>query len=197
MTRWRSPAGSRAYRRRAERHADPRCHGARRRERRPAALRARPGDAVRRRAYRGGRLRRRLWRRGFDLARRPRLPRADFARARHPGLRAEGIDEAAAPGRDEIEARLAETAAAHGLVRLDGFVFVVPGTGKALVNMTHVETSLDPIGATAAALEGKDQSDRVLAFLKAEFARPSPRPGSVSTASSASARPTGSSAAIS
>ena len=47
---------------------------------------------------------------------------------------------------------------------------MVPGTGKALVNMAHVETPLHPIGATAAALEGKDQADRVLAFLKAEFA---------------------------
>ncbi len=81
----------------------------------------------------------------------------------------EGIDEARAPHRDEIEARLKETASAHGLVRLDGFVFVVPGTGRALVNMTHVKTPLDPVGATAAALAGRAQADRVLDFLRREF----------------------------
>lgn len=81
----------------------------------------------------------------------------------------EGIEEAAAPTAKEIEARLRARGGTSGLVRLDGFVFAVPGTGRALVNMTHVETPLDAVQASARALEGKAQADRVLAFLATEF----------------------------
>lgn len=35
--------------------------------------------------------------------------------------------------------------------------------------MTHVQTPLDPIGASEKGLEGKDQADRVVRFLKNEF----------------------------
>jgi hypothetical protein len=35
--------------------------------------------------------------------------------------------------------------------------------------MTHVQTPLDPIGASAKGLEGKEQADRVVQFLKSEF----------------------------
>jgi len=47
----------------------------------------------------------------------------------------------------------------------------LPGQrGIALVNLTHIETPLDPIEASKNALAGKAQTDRVLAFLKGEYA---------------------------
>jgi hypothetical protein len=71
--------------------------------------------------------------------------------------------------REAIAARLQEKAPAYGLVRRDGFVFAVPGTDEALVNLTHIETPLDALGASRALLEGRAQADRVVAFLRAEF----------------------------
>jgi flavin-dependent dehydrogenase len=82
----------------------------------------------------------------------------------------EGIDEAHQPSREEFTKRARAKAAEYGLVRTDGFAFVFPGRGTALVNLTHVETPLDPIAASKNALEGKAQTDRVLAFLKGEYA---------------------------
>jgi flavin-dependent dehydrogenase len=81
----------------------------------------------------------------------------------------EGIDEARQPTRDELSARLAEKFQDYGLVRGDGFAFVMPGRGTVLVNMTHVETPLEPIAASRNALEGKHLTDGVLAFLKSEY----------------------------
>jgi flavin-dependent dehydrogenase len=81
----------------------------------------------------------------------------------------EGIDEAAQPTREALSARIKERAAAAGLVRHDGFAFVFPGRGTALVNLTHVETPLDPVAASANALAGRVQADRVVEFLKHEY----------------------------
>jgi len=71
--------------------------------------------------------------------------------------------------RDEIARRLAAKSAAYGLVRQDGFVFGLPAGGEVLVNMTHVETPLDPLKMSRAVLEGRAQADRLVAFLRAEF----------------------------
>ena len=83
----------------------------------------------------------------------------------------EGIDEAkvAAVDRDEVARCIAAKGPAQGLFRQDGFAFVFPGSGEALVNMTHLDTPLDPAGASAMVLEGHAQADRLLAFLRAEF----------------------------
>jgi hypothetical protein len=61
-------------------------------------------------------------------------------------------------------------AADYGLIRTDGFAFVFPGRATALVNLTHVETPLEPLAASRNALLGKAQADRVLHFLQREFA---------------------------
>lgn len=73
--------------------------------------------------------------------------------------------------REAIVAVLEKKADAWGLRRRDGFVFgsTTSPAGETLVNMTHVETPLDPFGATDAMLDGRDQVDRALAFFKAEF----------------------------
>ena len=81
----------------------------------------------------------------------------------------EGIDETQAPERPDVAARLKERAKDYGLTRESGFAFVFPGKSVALVNMTHVETPLDPVEATQISLEGKLQADRAVAFLRAEY----------------------------
>jgi flavin-dependent dehydrogenase len=82
----------------------------------------------------------------------------------------EGIDEARQPTREEVVAHLREKAESYGLVRRDGFAFAFPGRGLALVNMTHIETPLEPLAASRNALEGKAQADNVVRFLQTEFA---------------------------
>lgn len=81
----------------------------------------------------------------------------------------EGVDEEHYPDRDELSERLNARAEAYGLVRHDGFAFRFPGRGTALVNMTHIETPLEPIAAASSALAGKAQADRALSFLRTEY----------------------------
>jgi flavin-dependent dehydrogenase len=81
----------------------------------------------------------------------------------------EGIDEAHQPERAEVAARLKLHAQHYGLTRESGFAFVFPGKDIALVNMTHVETPLDPVEMTLRSLDGKDQADRAVAFLRGEY----------------------------
>jgi flavin-dependent dehydrogenase len=81
----------------------------------------------------------------------------------------EGIDEAHQPERPEVAARLKQKAKDYGLTRESGFAFVFPGKSIALVNMTHVETPLDPVEMAKKSLDGKDQADRAVAFLRAEY----------------------------
>ena len=83
----------------------------------------------------------------------------------------ENFDEAEAGAIDrwDMQARLAEKADAYGLIRRDGFVFAFPGHGTALANMTHMETPLDPLGFADTVFAGRDQADRLLAFLRTEY----------------------------
>ncbi|MFI5013030.1 MAG: FAD-dependent oxidoreductase [Hyphomicrobiales bacterium] len=81
----------------------------------------------------------------------------------------EHIDEARQPTRDQIAARMKEKGEAYGLVRREGLGFIIPGRGIAAMNMTHVETPLDPLEASARTLDGRDQADRAVRFLQAEF----------------------------
>jgi flavin-dependent dehydrogenase len=81
----------------------------------------------------------------------------------------EGVDESAQPSRDALSARLKHKADAYGLVRHSGFAFTFPGKGTALVNMTHVETPLEPVAFAQRSLDGKAQADAVVHFLKAEY----------------------------
>ncbi|MGE0653024.1 MAG: FAD-dependent oxidoreductase [Alphaproteobacteria bacterium] len=83
----------------------------------------------------------------------------------------EGVDEASHPARPEMLALLREKGGDYGLVRRDGFSFVFPGRGISLINMTHVETPLEPIAASRHALIGKALADDVIRFLKAEYPR--------------------------
>jgi len=81
----------------------------------------------------------------------------------------EGVAMEEVPDRTEIAARLQEVGREYGLVRREGFAFSFPGRNTALVNMTHVETPLDPIALAQKSLEGKVQADKAISFLKTEF----------------------------
>ena len=81
----------------------------------------------------------------------------------------ENIDEANIPSREELAEHQKKVIGKYGLVRQDGFAFAFPGRGTALVNMTHVETPLEPVGATLKSIEGKAQADKVVHMLKSEY----------------------------
>ncbi len=81
----------------------------------------------------------------------------------------ENIDEAHVPKRDAFDQRLAEKADRYGLKRKRGVVFYSPGRGTAVMNLTHVETPLEPLAASRNALLGKDEADKVVAFMRAEY----------------------------
>ena len=85
---------------------------------------------------------------------------------------ARGVDVAAlarAGGPEAIKRRVVDKAAQYGLARHDAFIYVLPGTDQVLVNMTHIATPLDPIGAAQMVIDGHRQLDRAFAFLQAEF----------------------------
>src|SRR5258708_12629720 len=73
----------------------------------------------------------------------------------------DGVDGAglASFDRAELAASLKAKAARYGLVRHDGVVFAAPQGGEVLVNMTHLETPLDPIKMSRAVLEGRGQAE--------------------------------------
>jgi len=74
-----------------------------------------------------------------------------------------------AGGPDAVKRRVAERGAQCGLERKDAFLYVLPGSDQVLVNMTHIATPLDPIGASQMVIDGHRQFDRAFAFLQAEF----------------------------
>jgi hypothetical protein len=81
----------------------------------------------------------------------------------------ENFDEAHKPARPEMSARIRERGASYGMIRRDGFAMSFPGRATAVVNMTHIENPMDPFGASVSGLEGKEQADRTMTFLRSEF----------------------------
>lgn len=84
-------------------------------------------------------------------------------------VRLENLDPEFAPEPAELAQRVNDKAAEYGLLRRDGLAFFFPGRDTAVMNMTHVEAPLQAVEASAAQLRGKEQADRVLDFLHAEF----------------------------
>ncbi len=82
----------------------------------------------------------------------------------------EGVDTAACADwpRATYHEAMKRRGAEFGLVRFDGFIFPV-GDGKVNLNLTHVETPLDPVGLSLAAIEGRRQVDALLALFRDEF----------------------------
>jgi flavin-dependent dehydrogenase len=81
----------------------------------------------------------------------------------------ENLDEAHKPEPGEIDAVLSARGDELGLLRRGGLAFFFPGRGTAVLNVTHIDAPLDPVGAARAMFEGRDQADAVIALLKAEF----------------------------
>lgn len=81
----------------------------------------------------------------------------------------EDFEEGQKPTWDEMGARIAERGSEYGMMRRDGFAMTFPGRNAAIVNMTHIETPLDPFAAAVKQIDGKDQADRTLTFLQQEF----------------------------
>ncbi len=82
----------------------------------------------------------------------------------------EGLNiDVEAPSREELTERIADKADTYGLLRKGGIAFYFPGKDVAVLNMTHVETPLDPIEASRMGQIGKDQVDRGIDLLRAEF----------------------------
>lgn len=76
----------------------------------------------------------------------------------------------AVPPRDEVIRRLEAVGGRYGLERKDGFVFGFPGRDLCLVNLTHFQTPLEAIEMSSVALEARSTIERVMAFLRGEFA---------------------------
>ena len=81
----------------------------------------------------------------------------------------ERVDAEHRPDPHEMVARLTARAEEYGLIRRDGLAFFFPGRDTAVLNMTHIEAPLDPVLASEAVLHGKEQVDRVIAFLRDEY----------------------------
>ncbi len=81
----------------------------------------------------------------------------------------ENLVESELPTREAFTSLIKAKAAQYGISRDDGLFFRFPGRGTAAMNMTHIETPLDPLAASATALAGREQVDRVLEFLRAEY----------------------------
>src|SRR5262249_43922988 len=69
----------------------------------------------------------------------------------------------------EIDAVLAARGEGAGLLGRAGLAFFFPGRGTAVLNVTHIEAPLDPVKASQAQFDGRDQADQAIALLKAEF----------------------------
>lgn len=58
---------------------------------------------------------------------------------------------------------------AYGLARREGVIFLLPSRQVAILNVTHVETPLDPVAFWQEGLEGREQVERAFALLRAEY----------------------------
>jgi FAD dependent oxidoreductase len=81
----------------------------------------------------------------------------------------ENVDESHKPEPGEIEALLAARGEEYGLLRRGGLAFFFPGRGTAVLNVTHIEAPLDPVRASQAQFDGRDQADWVISLLRTQF----------------------------
>jgi FAD dependent oxidoreductase len=81
----------------------------------------------------------------------------------------ENLSEAHKPEPGEVDAVFAARGEEFGLLRRGGLAFFFPGRGTAVLNVTHIDAPLDPLDASRAMFEGRDQADRAIALLRAEF----------------------------
>jgi hypothetical protein len=81
----------------------------------------------------------------------------------------ENLNEEHRPEPGAIDAVFAAKGEERGLLRRGGLAFFFPGRGTAVLNVTHIDAPLDPVDASRAMFQGRDQADRAISLLKAEF----------------------------
>jgi hypothetical protein len=81
----------------------------------------------------------------------------------------ENIDFDKLPEESIVNETLKKEGHLFGLERRDGLIFCFPRKNRIIVNMTHVETPLDPLGTSVSSIIGKQRAKRVVDFLKAKF----------------------------
>ncbi|MFI6350083.1 FAD-dependent oxidoreductase [Streptomyces sp. NPDC050560] len=81
----------------------------------------------------------------------------------------ENIDEEFYPAPAELLDRLRTVGDRYGVVRKDGLANLFVGRSTAVLNMTHIETPLDPALAARSAYEGRTEAEKTVRFLREEF----------------------------
>ena len=81
----------------------------------------------------------------------------------------ENLNENEKPEMGEVDAAFASRGEEFGLLRRGGLAFFFPGRGTAVLNVTHIDAPLDPVDASRAMFDGRDQADRAIALLRTEF----------------------------
>jgi len=81
----------------------------------------------------------------------------------------ENLNEDHKPEAGEIDAVLSARGEEFGLLRRGGLAFFFPGRGTAVLNVTHIDAPLDPVDASRAMFEGRDQADLAIELLREEF----------------------------
>ena len=81
----------------------------------------------------------------------------------------DSVDLAKLPGEQPMKERILEKAAGFGVERHDGIAFLFPQKNRVMLNMTHIETPLDPVAFSMASLEGRARAERAMAFMKSEY----------------------------
>ncbi|MDR2049084.1 MAG: FAD-dependent oxidoreductase [Treponema sp.] len=81
----------------------------------------------------------------------------------------DNVDLAKLPGEQQIKERILEKAAEFGIERHDGIVFFFPQKNRLILNMTHLETPLDPVAFSRSAITGRERADRALRFMRSEY----------------------------
>jgi hypothetical protein len=82
----------------------------------------------------------------------------------------EDFDDSKKPDWDTMAKRIFDKGQDYGMMRRDGFAATFPGRNVAMVNMTHIETPLEPLAASRLSLDGQSQADGLLRFLRENYA---------------------------
>ena len=81
----------------------------------------------------------------------------------------ENLDEAYKPEPGEVDAVFAARGEEFGLLRRGGLAFFFPGRGTAVLNVTHIDAPLEPVEASRAMFQGREQADKAISLLREEF----------------------------
>ena len=73
------------------------------------------------------------------------------------------------PGEQAAKEKILEKAAAFGVERHDGIAFLFPQKNRLILNMTHVETPIDQLEFSKAAILGRERADRAFRFMRSEY----------------------------